>query len=1453
MKTPRCLLALFAAACIPNAWADNILVQDDFNGAAGSAPNAAEYQCGGPVTLNGSGEVNLNTIGTGSSWMKSIDSATAGVSQTLVLRFRGYAYAENWNPGIYGNGQPRGLRVGTDADNAIEFYSVANNLLGMRTRANGVETSATFAVGSVYDWHDYEITVSPGSAAFKVDGTTAATLATNLPSGALNAHFATTTHVGNVPIALESLSFLVQSPPPAITSFAPSSGPVGTSVVIAGANLTGATAIKFGGVDATAFTVDSTNQITSTVPTGAITGAITVVTPAGSATSGENFAVTELSQTISFDPLPIKEIGTSPFALTATASSGLPVSYSSSNPHVATVSGNTITIHGIGSSIITADQPGSGSFLPAPTVGRLLKVRGAPSRVAGWGYNGYRQCNAPDGLDGVVEVAAGSMHTLALKADGTVVAWGDNSSGQCNVPPDLIGVVDIACGGTFSMALKADGKVVAWGFNQEGQCNVPPDLDGVVAVTCGIYHGAALKADGTVVVWGDTRAGLRDIPSGLKDVVAIAAGAVHTLALKHDGTVVAWTYNSSGQCNVPAGLSGIVAIDAGNEFSMALRNDGSVVVWGGTQHGWSGVLQPPAGLADIAAISAGCSSYCASALKHDGTVVSWGDPSSAGCDVPAGLANVTSISGGSIHTLAITPAPTPPPVFLYWKNGSEIHISGYVGSESDVVIPDTIAGLPVTTVTSGTFKGNTSVRSITLQATLTNIQLWDDYYGLMTSAFEGCSNLVSFHVADGNSVYSSTDGVLFSSDKSTLLRYPTARSGDYSVPSGTEAIGASAFSSCTGMTRIHLPDSISSIGACAFMASSLTAINLPQGITEIGWHTFNACNLSAIAIPDSVLNIRFSAFMGCPNLASVSLPAGLQVIESWAFMGCPALQEIVLPASLASFHPGAFQDCAGLISVRFRGNAPALDPWVSETLFQNSPCTIYRLEEATGWPPVPEPWAGRPTAVWTLPPVFTYEIIAGTVTITKYNGPGGVVEGPAEIEGWPVWRIGHFWESGDWQTQGVFRNRQDITSVVLPAGIRTIGQQAFAGCTGITSITLPETVTDIGMNAFEGCTGLRGIVIPDSVTNVAQMVFFGCTGLERVVVGSGVQVLGDGVFLGCTGIRELVLSEGLQRLGADAFRSCSSLRHVVVPASVQYLDSARQFADCTSLRSVLFCGDCPAEGWGASSDVFLNCPNLEAVHFAGNGRPSPSDSWFENSDPTVYILPTSTGWPEVPGPWSGRPTAFWNRQPPQITAFTPLSGPSGSVITITGTALLETTQVRFGNSAAAFQIETDSRILAVVPQDVTTGPLTVVTPSGSVSTTMDFGVAGTFVHWLGSVFTPEQLADPSISSPMATPANDGITNLMKYALALDPFACGSSDLPTPGEDAGYLTLTFRQNKLAYDIDFSVEVCSEMGGWNTAGAEVSRTDGGDHWIVTVRDSVPITDSDKRFMRLKVRRE
>lgn len=248
-------------------------------------------------------------------------------------------------------------------------------------------------------------------------------------------------------------------------------------------------------------------------------------------------------------------------------------------------------------------------YSPPQGLDRVIEVDAAPlhtvalradGTVVAWGDNHFNQCDVPAGLRNVVHVTTGGTHCLALKSDGTLAAWGDK--GAIYAPPKgLKNVVGVDEGEAHSVAVLANGTVRVWGDNSYGQCNLPAGISTAVAVSGGSVHSLALKSNGRVVAWGDNYYGQSNVPTDLKNVVAVSAGWGHSLALRADGTVAAWGDNFRNQCAVPPDLKSVVAVAAGFWHSVALKSDGTVVVWGG----FGDVNQPPAGLADVTAIAAG--------------------------------------------------------------------------------------------------------------------------------------------------------------------------------------------------------------------------------------------------------------------------------------------------------------------------------------------------------------------------------------------------------------------------------------------------------------------------------------------------------------------------------------------------------------------------------------------------------------------------------------------------------------------------------------------------------------------------------------------------------------------------------------------------------------------------------------------------------------------------------
>ena len=297
-----------------------------------------------------------------------------------------------------------------------------------------------------------------------------------------------------------------------------------------------------------------------------------------------------------------------------------------------------------------------------------LLVADVGGSVIGWGDNTWGQTVVPEvARDGVVALAAGPGHVLALKSDGSLWGWGDDRFGQLQIPAGAaLDVISMAAGGAHSLAVTRDRRVLAWGSNASGQTDIPPiaKWGDTFAVAAGSDHSLLIRADGYVLGWGDNSAGQTTIPYGAySKVVTVAASGKHNLALRSDGTVVAWGGSPElGQIPLRA-QSLAVAVAAGPDCNVVLRSNGEVVVWGNPA--LSGTNVPAGVKRGVVAIAAGERQIFA--LKPDGSVVSWGANESG--QIPAPLVpehGVRSLASAGAYGLAIVTnlVPPPPPPLL---------------------------------------------------------------------------------------------------------------------------------------------------------------------------------------------------------------------------------------------------------------------------------------------------------------------------------------------------------------------------------------------------------------------------------------------------------------------------------------------------------------------------------------------------------------------------------------------------------------------------------------------------------------------------------------------------------------------------------------------------------------------------------------------------------------------
>ncbi|MBR6602463.1 MAG: leucine-rich repeat domain-containing protein, partial [Clostridia bacterium] len=156
---------------------------------------------------------------------------------------------------------------------------------------------------------------------------------------------------------------------------------------------------------------------------------------------------------------------------------------------------------------------------------------------------------------------------------------------------------------------------------------------------------------------------------------------------------------------------------------------------------------------------------------------------------------------------------------------------------------------------------------------LVSIQIPESVAYLGSDAFHDCSKLKTIDVDESNEKYCDIDGVVFTKDKKTLIRYPEGGSEIYEIPNGVICIGESAFGSCDGLESVTLPESLKEIGVNAFNnCSNITDITIPNGVMFIRACAFWWCNeLKSITIPNSVKFIGDDIFYSCDNLESIKI------------------------------------------------------------------------------------------------------------------------------------------------------------------------------------------------------------------------------------------------------------------------------------------------------------------------------------------------------------------------------------------------------------------------------------------------------------------------------------------------------------------------------------------------------------------------------------------------------
>ena len=205
----------------------------------------------------------------------------------------------------------------------------------------------------------------------------------------------------------------------------------------------------------------------------------------------------------------------------------------------------------------------------------------------------------------------------------------------------------------------------------------------------------------------------------------------------------------------------------------------------------------------------------------------------------------------------------------------------------------------------------------------------------------------------------------------------------------------------------------------------------------------------------------------------------------------------------------------------------------------------------------------------------------------------------------------------------------EMTSIVIPDSVTSIGNRAFSGCSSLESITIPDSVTSIGEYAFAYCSSLESVIIGNGVTSISYYAFSGCSSLEEIkfkdiasycqidglysfsqnkvyisgqkltemtsiAIPDGVTIIGENAFRNCKSLTSIIIPDGVTIIGEFAFYNCSSLTNVTIGNGVTSI-GARAFDGCIKLTSITI----PDSVTSIGGYAFLNCSSLTDITFGG--------------------------------------------------------------------------------------------------------------------------------------------------------------------------------------------------------------------------------------------------------------